>query len=63
VTRYKITGPAVRDIEEILAYIAAQSVQTALLVSTRFEKAFDRVVDMPNLGHRREELKDANARV
>jgi plasmid stabilization system protein ParE len=63
VTRYKITGPAARDIDEILAYLAAQSVQTAVLVSTRFEKAFDRLVDMPNLGRPREELKDANARV
>jgi toxin ParE1/3/4 len=63
VTRYKITGPVARDIDEILDYIAALSPQTAVLVSSRFEKAFDRLVDMPNLGHPREELKDANARV
>jgi plasmid stabilization system protein ParE len=63
VIRYKLTGPATRDIDEVLDYIAAQSVQTAVLVSTRFEKAFERLVDMPSLGHRREELKDANALV
>ena len=62
-TRYKITGPAARDIDGILNYIAAQSVQNAVLVSTRFEKAFDRLVDMPKRGHPREELNDANAHV
>lgn len=62
-TRYKLTGPAARDIDEILDYIAEQSIQTAVLVTTRFEKAFERLVDLPGLGHSREELKDANALV
>lgn len=62
-TTYKITVPATKDIEEILDYIAGQSVQTAVLVATRFEKAFAKLAESPNLGHAREELKDDNTRV
>ena len=60
---YVLTGPASRDIDEILDYIAAQSVQTAVLVARRFEKAFNRIGELPSIGHTREELKDADARV
>ncbi|HRK32185.1 MAG TPA: type II toxin-antitoxin system RelE/ParE family toxin [Tepidisphaeraceae bacterium] len=60
---YILTGPATKDIEEILDYIAAQSVQTAVLVAGRFEKAFTRIAEMPGIGHTRDELKDPNAKV
>ncbi|MBC7785780.1 MAG: type II toxin-antitoxin system RelE/ParE family toxin [Burkholderiales bacterium] len=60
---YILTGPATRDIDEILDYIAAQSAQTAVLVAQRFEKAFQRLADFSGIGHTRDELRDANARV
>jgi antitoxin ParD1/3/4/toxin ParE1/3/4 len=60
---YHLTGPATRDIDEILDYIAAQSVQTAVIVSQRFDKAFQRIAETPGIGHRRDELKDQNLRV
>jgi antitoxin ParD1/3/4/toxin ParE1/3/4 len=60
---YLLTGPATRDIDEILEYISAQSEQNAHLVAFRFEKAFRRIAEMPGIGHRREELRDKNARV
>jgi antitoxin ParD1/3/4/toxin ParE1/3/4 len=62
-TPYKLTGPASKDVDEILDYIAAQSVQNAVLVANRLEKAFARIAEMPGIGHVRDELKDANARV
>lgn len=60
---YHLTGPATRDIDEILDYIAAQSVQTAVIVSQRFDKAFRRIAEAPGIGHRRNELKDPSLRV
>lgn len=53
---YILTGPAAKDIDDILDYIAAQSVQTAMLVAGRFEKAFNRIAEMPGIGHTRDEL-------
>jgi plasmid stabilization system protein ParE len=61
--RYSLTGPATKDIDEILDYIAAQSVQNAVLVAGRFVAAFERIADTPAIGHKRDELKDRNARV
>lgn len=60
---YLLTAPAAADIDEILDYIAAQSVQNAVLVAKRFEKAFEQLTAMPNLGHVRKELSDPAVRV
>ena len=60
---YVLTGPASRDIDDILDYIAAQSVQTAVIVSQRFEKTFKRIAETPGIGHERDELRDPNVRV
>jgi toxin ParE1/3/4 len=62
-SRYTLTGPATRDIGEILDYVAAQSIQNAALVARRFVAAFERISDMPGIGHQRAELRDRNARV
>ncbi|HEX4124404.1 MAG TPA: type II toxin-antitoxin system RelE/ParE family toxin [Tepidisphaeraceae bacterium] len=62
-SRYTLTGPATRDIDEILDYIAAQSVQNATIVAKRFAAAFERISKMPGIGHKRDELKDRNARI
>lgn len=61
--RYLITKPATEDIDEILDYIAGQSVQNAVLVARRFEKAFATLAETPTLGKPRAELADAHARV
>ena len=60
---YVLTVPASQDIDEILDYIAAQSVQTAVVVARRFEKTFLRISNSPGIGHIRKELNDANVRV
>jgi toxin ParE1/3/4 len=62
-SRYILTAPATHDIDEILDYIAAQSVQNAVLVAKRFVAAFERIADAPGIGHQRGEVKDRNARV
>lgn len=61
--RYFLTAPAAADIDEILDYIAGQSVQNAVLVAGRFEKAFEQITEMPTLGHRRRELADSAVRI
>jgi toxin ParE1/3/4 len=60
---YLLTGPAARDLDEILDYIAAQSVQNAVTVAHRFQKVFNRIAEVPGIGHTRDELKDPTARV
>lgn len=61
--RYILTGPATKDIDEILDYIATQSVQAAIMVAKRLEEGFARIAETPGIGHARRELKDRNARV
>jgi len=60
---YLLTGPASRDLDEIIGYISEQSVQTAVMVAQRFQKMFQRIAELPGIGHRRDELNDPNARV
>ncbi len=62
-TEYILSGPASRDVDEILAYISEQSSQTAWLVAKRFENAFEQIASMPGIGHVRGELKDDRLRV
>jgi plasmid stabilization system protein ParE len=63
VKRYLLTGPAAADLDDILDYIAAQSVRNAVLVATRLEAPFGRIADAPGIGHRGEELRDDSLRV
>jgi len=60
---YFLTAPAADDINEILDYIAAQSIQNAVLVARRFEKAFEQLAALPSLGHARKELDDPAVRI
>jgi len=60
---YLLTAPAAADIDEILDYIAAQSIQNAVLVARRFEKAFEQLAALPSLGHPRKELDDPAVRI
>lgn len=61
--RYLLTLPASQDIDEILDYISTQSVQTAITVAQRLENTFQRIAEMPGIGHERPELKDPHVRV
>lgn len=61
--KYMLSAPAAADIDEILDYIAAQSLQNAALVAGRFKKAFEQLCEKPSLGHRRDELADPSIRV
>jgi plasmid stabilization system protein ParE len=56
--RYTLTGPATKDIDEILDYIATQSAQSAITVAKRFDEAFARIAEALGIGHTRRELKD-----
>jgi toxin ParE1/3/4 len=60
---YILTGPATRDLDEIIDYIAKQSIQNAITVSQRLQKTFNQLSEFPGIGHRRDELNDDNARV
>jgi antitoxin ParD1/3/4/toxin ParE1/3/4 len=63
--RYRLTHLAQDDIREILQYIrdVQHSPQNASLVGTRLRTMFRKLVEMPQLGHLRSELKDPDARV
>ena len=61
--RYLLAGPAAADLDEILDYIAGQSVQNAVLVATRLDELFARIANTPGIGHRSEELRDDSLRV
>jgi toxin ParE1/3/4 len=63
--KYRLTRSAQRDIREITRYIRVKqkSPQNALLVAKRLQQQFERLVEMPNLGHVRPELEDDRALV
>jgi toxin ParE1/3/4 len=62
---YRLTEYARQDISEIVQHIRVvqKSPQNARLVATRLKTQFARLVKIPNLGHRREELADERALV
>ena len=53
---YRLTPEAQSHLDEICAYIAAESVDAALRVLDGFEHAFDQLASMPEIGHTREDL-------
>jgi antitoxin ParD1/3/4/toxin ParE1/3/4 len=63
--RYRLTEAARQDVREITDYIrrVQKSPQNAKLVATRLKAAFDKLVQIPQLGHVHEELGDAQAHV
>lgn len=63
--KYRLTDAAEQDIREIVNYIrfVQKSPQNARLVARRLKAQFAKLVEMPNLGHVREELGDDHARV
>lgn len=63
--KYRLTVAAEQDIRDITNRIRTvqRSPQNALLVARRLRKLFRQLVELPNLGHAREELGDEAARV
>jgi antitoxin ParD1/3/4/toxin ParE1/3/4 len=62
---YRLTDAAKEDIREIVRHIRTvqKSPQNARLVALRLKAQFARLVEIPNLGHMREELQDDRALV
>ena len=54
--RYRLTPDAQAHLDEIGAYIAEENIDAALKVLDAFERAFDQLAAMPELGHTREDL-------
>jgi toxin ParE1/3/4 len=63
--KYRLTHAAKHDIRRIVRHIRAvqMSPQNARLVALRHKAQFARLVEIPNLGHTREELQDDRALV
>ena len=63
--RYRLTDAARHDVRELTDYIrrVQKSPQNARLVATRLKAAFNKLVQLPQLGHVREDLGDDQARV
>jgi antitoxin ParD1/3/4/toxin ParE1/3/4 len=63
--RYRLTEAARQDVREITDYIrrVQKCPHNARLVATRLQAAFDKLVQIPQLGHVHEELGDNRARV
>lgn len=63
--KYRLTDAARQDIREIVEYIRDMqgSPQNARLVARRLKSQFAKLVEMPHLGHTREELGDEHALV
>jgi plasmid stabilization system protein ParE len=53
-----ITEQGLRDIEDIVCYIAQDNVQAALAVERDFYDAFDRIAENPAIGHFKPEWTD-----
>ena len=53
---YRLSDPAIQDLEEIYAFVAARSRPAAGALVDQFTERFERLAEMPGMGRRREEL-------
>ena len=62
---YRVMPSAAEDMRQIVRHIryVQKSPQNAILVSQRLRDAFRKLTRIPQLGHAREDLRDADARV
>ena len=56
--RYRLTPEAQRQVDEIGAFIAQDSIDAALKVYDALEETFELLAQNPGLGHAREDLTD-----
>jgi toxin ParE1/3/4 len=61
-SRFRLSPEAARDIEDLLAYIARDSVPAARRVRQALLATCRRLAAHPGLGHRREDLTDKPVR-
>ncbi len=54
--RFKLSPEAARDIREIWAYLAQDSIKAARHVRLQIFEACQRIAENPGIGHRREDL-------
>ncbi|HEY1426141.1 MAG TPA: type II toxin-antitoxin system RelE/ParE family toxin [Caulobacteraceae bacterium] len=54
--RYRLTRSAVRELNEIVDYIAADSPVAAMRVRDSIFDACDKLARQPGMGHRREDI-------
>lgn len=54
--RYRLTETAQRHLDEIGAFIAQDNIDAALKVYDALEEAFERLAEMPEMGHSRDDL-------
>lgn len=59
---FQLSGPAVRDLREIYDWIADDDPAAADRVMLDLREAIRRLVEVPGLGHVREDLSDATLR-
>ena len=59
---YRFTRTALRELNEIVAYIAADSPAPALRVRESIFDACDKLGRQPGMGHRREDITAADVR-
>jgi plasmid stabilization system protein ParE len=62
VASFQLSGPAVRDLREIHDWIAEDDPAAADRVMLDLREAIGRLVEVPGLGHVREDLSDATLR-
>jgi len=62
VASFELSGPAVRDLREIYDWIAEDDPAAADRVMLDLREAIGRLVEVPGLGHVREDLSDATLR-
>jgi toxin ParE1/3/4 len=60
--RFHLTGPAARDLQEILSYIRKRNPQAAKRVKKQFRIAMSKLTAMPHIGHFREDVTDKRFR-
>jgi plasmid stabilization system protein ParE len=58
ILRYRLTPTAQENIDGICAFIAEDSVDAAIRFFDTLERAFEHLGEMPELGHKHEDLTD-----
>ncbi len=56
--RFRLSPEAARDIREIWAYLAADSIKSARRLRLQIFDACQRIAENPGIGHRREDITE-----
>jgi plasmid stabilization system protein ParE len=62
VSRYRLTEDAERDLDEIVGFVALDSIAAARQVLHDLHGAMQRLAEMPRMGHVRRELAEDDVR-